>query len=406
MTIARAGRTDEGFDTVLRTGVYFVLVLLLVISGSAISAHFWGGRGEQLPEDVAVPVSEGMTVAEFGKEYGLGRRELRKVFSLESPADLEKQVSDFGMSTQSLSKKVNGIRAIQGEHASKNWFKIPLKGGLWLTFLFAVFILLRKGRISAWSRKWIYLTAVAIFGVLLGSDPSPMGTVKDAIVLLGSKGVVFPPRLIALGVFLLMVVLANKFICSWGCQLGTLQDLVFRLNRDAKDRKGLLRQAKIPFLVSNSIRIMSLLLLTFVAFIWARDIFGTIDPFRIFKPQVVGVAGGLFIAMILVLSLFVYRPWCHFFCPFGLVGWLAEKISIFRIKVDHNKCVSCGVCSQVCPSTVMDAILKQDRIAPDCFSCGTCIEACPADAISFEHGRRARPPAGTFGNNAELNKQH
>jgi polyferredoxin len=126
------------------------------------------------------------------------------------------------------------------------------------------------------------------------------------------------------------------------------------------------------------------------------DIVGVIDPFKVFKPQLISVAGGLFVAVILGLSLFMYRPWCHFFCPFGLVSWLVEKLSIFRIKVDYDKCVSCEACSQACPSGVMDAILKQDKVVPDCFSCGTCIEVCPAGAVSFERGKRPLPPAGKF----------
>jgi len=380
----------------LRIAVSFIIVLFVVVCGSVVSGHLWAGEKEELPESMNITVREGMTVAQFGKRHNLGRKQLKKVFGLESPNDLAKQVADFGMTTESLGKKVNGVLAIQAEHASKNWFKIPLKGGLWVIFLSVVFALLRKGRISARNRKWVYVAGVAVFGVFLGSDPSPMGTVKDAVVLLGSRGVVFPPRLIAFGIFLLMVILANKFICSWGCQLGTLQDLIFRLNRDSRDRQGLFRQTKIPFAISNSARILFFLVLTSVAFTWAMDIVGTIDPFKVFKPQVMGMVGGLFVALLLVLSLFVYRPWCHFFCPFGLVGWLAEKISIFRIKVDYDKCVACETCSKACPSTVMDSILKRDKVVPDCFSCGTCIEACPVNAVSFDYGKRSRPPAGKF----------
>jgi len=193
-----------------------------------------------------------------------------------------------------------------------------------------------------------------------------------------------------------MVVLANKFICSWGCQIGTLQDFIFRLNRDSKDRKGIFGQIKIPFIISNSIRIIFFAALTAVAFLWAIDIVEPVDPFKIFKPHVIGLAGGIFLGLVLVISLFVYRPWCHFFCPFGLVGWLAEKISIFKIKVDYNKCISCQACSKACPSTVMDAILKQNKIIPDCFSCGNCIEVCPVKAISFTTGKRDKPPEDKF----------
>jgi NAD-dependent dihydropyrimidine dehydrogenase PreA subunit/ABC-type Fe3+-siderophore transport system permease subunit len=380
----------------LRTVIHFVLTILIVISASIVSNYLWAGKKEELPENIKVTIGNDMTVGQFGREYNLSRPVLRKIFDLQSPDDLNNKIADYRMNDEQLSKKVNQILAIQAEHTSKNWFKIPLKGGLWIVFLVATFFLLRKGKVNSKSRKWIYAAAVVIFGIILGSDPSPMGTVKDAIVLYGSRGVIYPPRLIAFGLFVLMVIIANKFICSWGCQIGTLQDFIFRLNRNPKDKEGLYGQIKVPFVISNSIRITFFALLIIIAFAWATDIIETIDPFKIFKPQVIGIAGGVFIGVILVLSLFIYRPWCHFFCPFGLVGWLVEKISIFKIKVNYDKCISCQACSKACPSTVMDAILKQNRIIPDCFSCGTCIETCPVNAITFGHGKRQKPPTGKF----------
>ena len=379
-----------------RVIISFAIIIIVVISASVVSNRLWSGEKEQQPESITVTINNDMTVAQFGQKYNLSRPTLREIFNLTSPADLEKSVLDFGMNQEQLNTKVNQVTALQAEHASKNWIKISVKGALWVVFLLIVFILLKKGKIQASNRKWIYAAAVVIFGIVLGSDPSPMGTVKDAIVLLGSKGIIFPPRLIAFCVFLIMVVLANKFICSWGCQIGTLQDLIFRFNRDTKDKKGLFGQIKVPFIISNSIRIIFFLALITVAFLWAFDIVEPVDPFKIFKPQVVGLAGGIFLGVVLIAALFIYRPWCHFFCPFGLVGWLAEKISIFRIKVDYNKCISCQACSKACPSTVMDAILKQNKIIPDCFSCGNCIETCPAGAISFKTGKREKPPVDKF----------
>jgi polyferredoxin len=321
---------------------------------------------------------------------------LQKVFDLQSPADRQEPLVAFGMSDQQIVKKTQGLLALQAEHGSKNWGKILVKFGLWLAFLTFVFVLMLRGKVTAKNRRWLLLAAVAIFGVVLGSDPSPMGTVKDAMVLLGSRGVIFPPRLIAFGVFLLLVIVANKFICSWGCQLGTLQDAIFRLNRDKQDRKGLIRQFKVPFVISNSVRIAFFAAIVAFAFLWATDVVEGIDPFKIFKPRVLGWAGAVFVGATLVLSLFTWRPWCHFLCPFGLVGWAAEKISVFKVHVDYDKCVACGVCEKACPSTVMGAILRRDRVIPDCFSCGTCMETCPAKAISFRAGRRSKPPAGKF----------
>lgn len=223
------------------------------------------------------------------------------------------------------------------------------------------------------------------FGVALGSDPSPMGTVKDAVALLAIEGVVFPPRLIALTVFLASVVLANKAICAWGCQLGVLQDLVFRLNRNAADTAGIMRQYKIPFATTNGVRMAFFAVFTTVAVVAGIDFIEYADPFKTFNPSHLGIAGAVTVAVLLLTSLFVYRPWCHFACPFGLVGWLLERFSLNRIRVDEPVCTGCGACAKACPTPVMGAILAKKAVIPDCFSCGTCTEVCPTKAITFGH---------------------
>jgi polyferredoxin len=376
--------------------IHFVVLVVTVVGLSFVSSRLWGGKPEGQLDNRSLVIAEDMTVAQFGQRNELPPMLLQKVFDLQSPADRQEPLVAFGMSDQQIVKKTQGLLALQAEHGSKNWGKILVKFGLWLAFLTFVFVLMLRGKVTAKNRRWLLLAAVAIFGVVLGSDPSPMGTVKDAMVLLGSRGVIFPPRLIAFGVFLLLVIVANKFICSWGCQLGTLQDAIFRLNRDKQDRKGLIRQFKVPFVISNSVRIAFFAAIVAFAFLWATDVVEGIDPFKIFKPRVLGWAGAVFVGATLVLSLFTWRPWCHFLCPFGLVGWAAEKISVFKVHVDYDKCVACGVCEKACPSTVMGAILRRDRVIPDCFSCGTCMETCPAKAISFRAGRRSKPPAGKF----------
>ncbi|MEN6427841.1 MAG: 4Fe-4S binding protein [Phycisphaerales bacterium] len=379
-----------------RVLIQFVFLIAAVVGLSYACGQLWGGRPEGLTDTQPLVVDQAMTVAEFGQRNELTPMLLKKLFDLEAPADRQKPVATFGMSDEQIVKKAKGLLALQAEHGSKNWVKILVKFGLWLAFLSFVFVLMVQGRVTAKNRTWLLLAAVAIFGLALGSDPSPMGTVKDAIVLLGGSGVVFPPRLIAFGVFLLMVIVANKFICSWGCQLGTLQDAIFRLGRDKQDRKGLIRQFKVPFAISNGIRIAFCAAIVAFAFVWATDLVEGIDPFKVFKPQMLGLVGVAFVGAVLVLSLFTWRPWCQFLCPFGLVGWAAEKISVFKVHVDYDKCVACGACEKACPSTVMSAILKRDHVIPDCFACGTCIETCPAKAISFQAGKRSKPPASKF----------
>lgn len=383
--------------TMKRTFIQFVLLVAAVMGASFVSSRLWGGKPEGAAATRPLVLEETMTVGQFASRNELPGPLIKKVFGLQSPQDKQRLVTDFGVPGDEILRKAEGLLALQAEHGSKNWIKIVVKFSLWLAFLGTILALMRKGLVTARYRKWLLLAAVIVFGVVLGSDPSPMGTVKDAIVLLGSKGVIFPPRLIAFGVFLLMVVIANKFICSWGCQLGTLQDLIFRLNRDRDDRKGLFRQFKVPFVLSNGVRITFFAAIIAGAFIWATDIVEGIDPFKVFKPEVLGLAGMVFVGAILVLSLFTYRPWCHFFCPFGLAGWVAEKVSLFKIHVNYDKCIACGQCEKACPSTVMGAILKRDRVIPDCFACGVCIETCPVQAIALKAGRRDKPPQEKFG---------
>ncbi len=379
-----------------KIAIQFILLIAAVVIFSFISTKIWGGRPETLPEAQEIIFKADMTIAEFGRQNRLPNPVLKKVFGLKTKEDLQKKIGDFNLSQKEISDKVNRAAALSAEYESKNWVKIPVKFISWIIFLIIAFRLMRKAQITPRTRKFLYFIASMIFGVILGSDPSAMGTVKDAIVLLAAKGAIFPPRMIALTIFLLMVFLANKFICSWGCQVGVLQDLVFRLNRNPKDSKGIFKQVKPPFVVTNTVRILFFGVFTLIAFIWALDSIEFIDPFKVYKPAMVGTIAGIFIGAVLVASLFIYRPWCHLFCPFGLVGWLVEKISIFKIHVNYETCIACESCARACPSTVMNAILKREHVIPDCFACGTCIGVCPTDSIHFLAGKRSRPPADKF----------
>lgn len=381
----------------MKTMLKFLFIVVLVSLLSFFSSNIWGGKPEKLPDHITIIYQDDMTVKMFAESNNIPKSALKKIFGLSSPDDLNKNLSEFEMSSVVLEEKVNKAMAIESENESKNWFKIPLKFALWLIFLVVLFVLMVKNKINSKNRKWLYLVSFMIFGVVLGADPSPMGTVKDAVVLFGSKWVIFPPRMVALSIFLLTVVLANKFICSWGCQIGTLQDFIFRLNRNEKDTaSGNLGYVKLSFKLTNTIRVLFFAALCFAAFRFSYDITESIDPFKIFKPQTIGIYGGMFIGTILALSIFIYRPWCLMFCPFGLVGWVFEKISIFKINVDYEKCISCKACEKACPSTVMSAILRRDKVIPDCFSCNNCVNVCPVNAVKFKAGRREKPDEGKF----------
>jgi len=376
--------------------LWFILTIALVVAGSYFATRAWGDKPEtvEIPENLTVRPD--MTLAEFKEQNELPGPMIKRIFGVEKREDLQKTLREFELDQDEIKSQVVKLSALASEEATKNWLKIVLKFALWILFMIFVFIMTVRKKIGPRLRWVLYLTGVILFGIALGSDPSPMGTVKDAVVLYGKAGIVFKPRLVAMLVFLFFVFVANKFICSWACQFGVLQDLIFRMNRKKKDKQPGFMQPKVSFTLTNAVRKIVFLIMCVAAIAWGLDIFEQTDPFKIFKPATLGIAGGAFILAILITSLFVYRPWCHLFCPFGLLGWLVEKISLYKIRVDYDKCVACGACEEACPSTVMSSILRRDREIADCFACSTCIDACPVDAISFDAKKRTKPPAGKF----------
>lgn len=86
---------------------------------------------------------------------------------------------------------------------------------------------------------------------------------------------------------------------------------------------------------------------------------------------------------VIVLSVLFYRPFCKWLCPLGAFYALLNKVSLFGMKVDKHKCISCGKCAKVCK---MDVDVTKTPNHTECIRCGKCIRACPVEAVSFCYG--------------------
>ncbi len=54
-------------------------------------------------------------------------------------------------------------------------------------------------------------------------------------------------------------------------------------------------------------------------------------------------------AVFLLLSAFVARPYCRFFCPYGvLLNWMS-RFSKHHLTITPNKCIQCRLCEDSCP---------------------------------------------------------
>lgn len=91
----------------------------------------------------------------------------------------------------------------------------------------------------------------------------------------------------------------------------------------------------------------------------------------------------LTVIIALLVSFTIYRPFCQFVCPFGLVSWIAERFSIFRVRIDRKKCTQCGACIKVCPLEAAEDRVNGKKMPADCFSCARCLNVCPTDALKY-----------------------
>jgi len=115
---------------------------------------------------------------------------------------------------------------------------------------------------------------------------------------------------------------------------------------------------------------------------------GTIEaalPLILAAPGQFGSLGGLFVlkasiaAAVVLASIFIYRPFCTTLCPLGLIyGWM-NKISLYQMEIDEEKCIECGKCQRTCK---LDVDIYKNPTSTACIRCGDCKKACPTGAIS------------------------
>ena len=261
--------------------------------------------------------------------------------------------------------------------------------------LFGLVFLTRIGRPDGadvsqrriWYPRTPYLlalvVAVAVCGFTLGKSPNPMeGCVKFFKALVG----LYPSvtgKASALAFFVALAIIGNKLICGWACPFGAMQELVYSLPilRD-------LKRWKLPFWLSNTIRgalfvVMLLLLFGIVGGRKGFVVYHALNPFNLFDLDFDEWMIPVTIIVSLILSLFVYRPFCYLICPFGFLSWIAERVSLARVRIDLAKCTKCGTCVTACPSDAAKGMVEGKLFSADCTSCARCLNVCPHDLIRY-----------------------
>ena len=205
------------------------------------------------------------------------------------------------------------------------------------------------------------------------------------------------------GGFLMLVgALLGRFVCGWLCPFGLVQDLLYKIpflrkiNRFPGDRA--LRYLKYVILLVFVI-LMPLFVVDVVgqggpAFCKYICPSGTLlggIPLVLKNPGLQAMVGFLFrwkvaiLAVTVLVSIIVYRPFCKYICPLGATYALFNRVSLYRLRVDSSRCVNCGLCARTCKMGV-DPVKTPN--SGECIRCGDCARACPRDAITLGVRRR------------------
>jgi len=260
---------------------------------------------------------------------------------------------------------------------------------VWVAALFCIagLLILMKSKSPRGVRDLSLPIIFIVFGVLaalplgqfakgMGLHPSPMCTVTKPFLFVNagrSIPIVFGAILFSIAVF---SIAGNKLFCGWVCPIGAIQELVNRIPVPSRYK------IKLPFKVTNWIRVVIYVAFIPVLFLVGKDIYGYINPFETLHWGF-GVYGLVVLFVVMVVSLFIFRPFCYLACPMGLLTWLLERISLTRIKVDFDKCITCYECVDKAPCPAIGPIVDGHRWAPDCHACGRCLDTCAEDAIQF-----------------------
>ena len=196
---------------------------------------------------------------------------------------------------------------------------------------------------------------------------------------------------VSIAIIILAFVIGN-FFCGWICPLGAIQEFSGKFGSLFIKKK-----LKLP---SKAQRYAQFLRYFLMLVIIVFAIIGLIDrgsinatfidahmPFQAIMentPLMVSVlTTGILLGLIFILSFFIDRPYCNYFCTHAVKHAIPSFFRIFSIKRNAEKCVNCKICDRKCPMNIQ--ISKNFEVRNlQCINCFSCINICPIEkTISY-----------------------
>lgn len=174
----------------------------------------------------------------------------------------------------------------------------------------------------------------------------------------------------------------RRAFCSWICPVGMLSEWLWKFGFSKFHRNLLpprwldigLRGIKYLLLGFFLVTALSWSLTALEGFLYSGyHAISDIKLLQLFRsPSLTTMA---VLAGLVALSIPLRNPFCRYLCPYGALLGLVALVSPLAVQRDPKRCVSCGVCSQVCPSRI-DVMHASRVTTAECLGCWRCISHC------------------------------
>ena len=206
------------------------------------------------------------------------------------------------------------------------------------------FILKKRSRTGVVA---VSIFSILYFGFFREGCVCSVGSVQNVVLALFNPGYHIPLSALAFFVIpLIYTLFFGRTFCAGVCPLGAVQDVF--LMRPVTLKKWLQKVlGLIPFIYLG---LSVLYAATATDFIICRyDPF--VGIFRFNATFFMFAIGAVF----LLISIFIARPYCRFFCPYGVILNLVSRVSKNHLTITPSNCIQCKLCENSCP---LDAINK------------------------------------------------
>ena len=189
------------------------------------------------------------------------------------------------------------------------------------------------------------LFSLLYFGFWKKGCVCAIGSLQNVSLALCDRGYAVPIGVVAFFVLpLVMALFAGRSFCAGVCPHGALQDLV------------LLKPIKVPLWLEQPLSVLPYIYLgagVLFAATGSAFIICQYDPFvpifRMSGRSLMVLSG----AALLLLGVFVGRPYCRFLCPYGALLKLGATVAKWRVHVTPDYCTQCRLCEASCPFGAM-----------------------------------------------------